>query len=178
MTQVKLIACYPHNHRVSGLIDAIVLGASHQWDKEVEQCSDTVLFNACLHQDSLSYPLTGLYQPTDRVVIAKETIDNVLQFAPITNSYIITHSLGVTPSELLHYMAMFIQKGKPDLIVEVKTGAVSVSLGNLYQAVYTAVFNPQAIRIERDHNESNYLETYAPYKEITLPNGVIKKVPR
>lgn len=178
---VKPVPCYPHNHKVSGLIEAIVHGAYYTWDADTTSTfTFQDVFNSCKLQTSLEYPFTALNQPTDRVLIGKEDINNVMRFAPITNSYISASVLGVTPSELMFYMATITINGEPDLKVDVKTGNVIVSLGNLYTAVMTAVFNPsEVIRVVTDaDNADDYLTHFAPFTKVTKPDGTVKNVAR
>lgn len=163
---------FKHNHKVSGLVEAIAYGMGYTANDSAE-----AFFTAVRNQSGLIYPITATKNPDDVFVIGTETIDNVLKLPAITNSYISASGLGVTPTELLFYMTNFAKDGKPCLQVGIKKGLVTVTLDALLLACQTAVFNPQAIKKWVHDNTGDYQMHFAPHKMVTVKGKRIQ-VPR
>ena len=166
---------FKHNHKVSGLVEAIAYGMGYTL-KPSKDGADSFITQT-RNQTGLIYPLTATNNPDSVFVIGTETIDNVLKLPPITNSYISASGLGVTPTELLFYMTSFAKDGKPCLQVGIKKGLVRVSLDALLLTCQTAVLNPQAIKKWVHDNAGDYQMHFAPYKMVTVKGKRIQ-VPR
>ena len=163
---------FKHNHKVSGLVEAIAYGMGYNANLKSDN-----FFTAVRNQSGLIYPITATKNPDDVFVIGTETIDNVLKLPPIVNSYISASGLGVTPTELLFYMTSFAKDGKPCLQVGIKKGVVAVTLDALLLTCQTAVFNPQAIKKWVHDNAGDYQMHFAPYKMVAVKGKRIQ-VPR
>ena len=165
---------FEHNHKVSGLVEAIVYGMSYMHNPA---WTEDNFITQVRNQTGLNYPVTAVSNPDDVFVIGTETIDNVLKLPPITNSYISASGLGVTPTELLFYMTSFAKDGESCLKVDIKKAWVSISLDALLLACRMAVFNPQDIKKWVHDNAGDYQMHFAPYKMVTVKGKRIQ-VPR